>query len=435
MRQRGFVSFFLLVCLGALRVEAQTASTPAPAQVSSGSNRLAEPPGLVYKEAMHPLDVVRASFGNWSPSELTALNVAMRKAHEACDATSPEAYAGDDLCDLARLCALGQLWPQALDSARQCIVRGPEARRTHAYATEISAWAQMKNLKKAQETGLELLRVQPYDAEVAMTILGLKNALDVERNSGRTLELELAEQPVILTALTRHAVLTEEHGEALMSTGALYNSAAQLAFLQYYNQDRGSAAETLTSLDAAVGTTLNNEDAVIVERVHTQFHLLGTKLQELKLVRAFESPKARPEIHPEANKETILVLFPDWCASCRDQMKIVTEFNKLNAEQGIRAYGLVFHDDFGVKEDKPAALDWKDLEGTATLLVDPSTVRTLGATDYPLGVVVDHAGEIRFVGVMPDAAFSGDSSYIERVLLRVSASETTDSVRKTYGVK
>ena len=364
-----------------------------------------------------------------------ALNVAMRKAREACDAASPEAYAGDDLCDLARLCALGQRWPQALESARQCIARGPETRRSHAYAAEIAALAQTRQLNKAQETGLVLLRAQPYDAEVATTILGLKRALDVEMNLGRTLELELAEQPAIEKALARHAVLTEEHGETLMSMGALYSSAMQLAFLQYYNQDRGSAAETLKSLDAAVGNALNNEDAEIVAHMRTQFHLLGAKLPELKITHTFESGAAKPEIHPEANTETILVLFPDWCASCREQMKIVTEFSKLNAEQGILAYGLAFHDDFGVKEDKPATLDWSDLEGTATLLVDLSTVRSLGATEYPLGVVIDHEGEIRFVGVLPDAAFSGDNSYIERVLRRVTASEATDSVRKKWNVK
>jgi thiol-disulfide isomerase/thioredoxin len=394
------------------------------------STTLAEPPGLVYKEAMHPLDVVRASFDNWSPSELMALSVAMRKAHEACGAASPDAYAGDDLCDLARLCALGQLWPQALESARQCIARGPEARRSHAYAAEIAAMVQTKQLNKAQEAGLALLHAQPYDAEVAAAILGLKNALDVEMNSGRTLELELAEQPAIEKALARHAALTEEHGDALMGMGALYRSAMQLAFMYYYNQDRDSAAETLKRLDAAVGTALNSEDAEIVERSRTQFHLLGAKPPELKILRAFESTTAKPEIHPEAYNETILVLFPDWCASCREQMKVVTEFGKLNAEQGIRAYGLVFHDDFGVKEDKPATLDWKDLEGTATLLVDPSTARTLGATEYPLGVVIDHKGEIRFAGVLPDAAFSGAESYIERVLLRVATREVIDSARK-----
>jgi thiol-disulfide isomerase/thioredoxin len=289
---------------------------------------------------------------------------------------------------------------------------------------------QTKQLNKAQEAGLALLHAQPYDAEVAVAILGLKNALDVEMNSGRTLELELAEQPAIEKALARHAALTEEHGDALLSIGSLYRSALQLAFMHYYNQDRDSAAETLKRLDAAVGTALNSEDAEIVERTRTQFHLVGAKPPELKILRAFESTTAKPEIHPEANKETILVLFPDWCASCREQMKIVTEFNKLNAEQGIRAYGLVFHDDFGVKEDKPATLDWKDLEGTATLLVDPSTARTLGATEYPLGVVIDHQGEIRFVGVLPDAAFSGADSYIERVLLRVATREVTDPVLK-----
>ena len=95
MRQRGLMPFFFLACMGTMCGAAQTASAPAPMQAQSGANRLAEPPGLIYKEAMHPLDVVRTSFGNWSPSELMALSVAIRSARVACGSTSPEVYAGE----------------------------------------------------------------------------------------------------------------------------------------------------------------------------------------------------------------------------------------------------------------------------------------------------------------------------------------------------
>ena len=59
--------------------------TPVPAR---------EAPGAIYKDAMHPLDVVRASLGNWSEAELAALAVGMQRAREACDASSLYLYPG-----------------------------------------------------------------------------------------------------------------------------------------------------------------------------------------------------------------------------------------------------------------------------------------------------------------------------------------------------
>lgn len=430
-RSRRGWSFFLAVCgVFPVSLAAQSVPNTFAVQTPPAQSVLSEPPGLIYKEAMHPLEVVRASLGNWSASEIAALSVGMRKAREACGQTKPEFYAGDDLCDLARLCAMGQSWPGALDAARQCVERGPEARHSHAYATVAAAQVQMKNLREAQKTALEMLRVLPYDAEVASTLLNIKTVLEQDGNTGRTLELELAEQPAILAAIERHAVLTEAHGDALMSEAALYSSGMQLAFLQSYNFDKSSAEETVARLDKAIGGKLKAEDAATTERVRTAYKLLGAKLPKIKIRRALLSPSSKPQIDPNDGTATVLVLFPDWCASCREEMKTLTEFARLNAETPIRAYGLVFHDDFGVREEKPAEENWKDMEGTATLVVEAETARTFGATEYPLGVVVDHDGVVRFVGVLPDNAFSGDG-YIERILIRMSTNLTAEKIMKS----
>ena len=421
----------LLVIAGLLQVKlGAQAVQPSEARgaeiVPPGA--LPERPGVIYREAMHPLDMVRASFGNWSASELAALTVSMRKAREACEQAKIEVYAGDDLCDLARLCALGQSWPQAQGAAQQCILRGPEARRVHAYATIANAEVQMRRLPDAQKTVLTLLRVMPYDAEVASTVLNMKIQLEQDANIGRTLELELAEQPAILEAIKRHSVLTEEHGDALMSLGALYASAMHLAFLQDYNRDKSSAVATVASLDQAVATggSLGSEDAEIIERVRTQYRLLGAKLPAIEFKQALLSATSKPEIDPDFGAATVLVLFPDWCASCREQMKTVTEFSRVNADTPIRAYGLVFHDDFGVPEPKLVEPDWKDMDGTATLVVGSGTARSLGAMDFPFGVVLDHNGVVRFVGALPDNAFNGDG-YIELVLMRMAVNMATES--------
>jgi hypothetical protein len=62
----------------------------------------------------------------------------------------------------------------------------------------------------------------------------------------------------------------------------------------------------------------------------------------------------------------------------------------------------------------------KEMQGTATLLVPAETAADFAALDYPLGIVVDKAGLIRFIGVVPGDAFNGDG-YIEKVITRMMA--------------
>ena len=50
-----------------------TVQTTSPQNPASGR----EAPGAIYKDAMRPLEVVRASLGNWSDAELGALAVGM----------------------------------------------------------------------------------------------------------------------------------------------------------------------------------------------------------------------------------------------------------------------------------------------------------------------------------------------------------------------
>jgi hypothetical protein len=60
----------------------------------------------------------------------------------------------------------------------------------------------------------------------------------------------------------------------------------------------------------------------------------------------------------------------------------------------------------------------KDLLGTDVMEVSEGTARSFGTTDYPLGIVVDHTGVIRFIGVIPNDAFNGDG-YMEKVITRM----------------
>ena len=130
------------VCASPNRAPAQVSpSTSAPAVQPGAQPASAQPgapedagigtksPGDLYKEARHPLEVVRRSLDNWSDAELGALAVGMHKAGEDCAEAKPEDYKGDDLFDLARLCSFGQNWNGANTAAI-----GSPTKRTTSFA-------------------------------------------------------------------------------------------------------------------------------------------------------------------------------------------------------------------------------------------------------------------------------------------------------------
>jgi thiol-disulfide isomerase/thioredoxin len=150
--------------------------------------------------------------------------------------------------------------------------------------------------------------------------------------------------------------------------------------------------------------------------VTKQYGLLGARLPEIKVLRGLRTPTAKAQINPDWGYGTVLVLFPDWCVQCRKMMTTLTSFAAVNGGTSIHAYGLVYAEDGG--EPMPEK-EVKELRGTLTLEVSRETTRSFGAIDYPLGIVVDKAGLIRFIGVLPGGAFDG-GGFVEKLITRTA---------------
>jgi hypothetical protein len=401
--------------------QAAPSAPPAPSQQAPASVR--EAPGAIYKDAMHPLEVVRASLGNWSQAELGALAVGMRRAREACDAVKPDDYQGEDLYDLAHLCAFGQDWSPANDAALKYLASREEPHRTQAYAISVSALAHINAMDLALATTREMLRRQPYDAEVAYTVRYMKDTLEHAGNP-QALALAGEEHPLIVQALSQSSPLKAMHGDTTISTGALYASAMELPFLDRFAGNTEVASAAAAELDAALQklTVIPAEDQQEIDQLRTQYQLLGTHLPHLQLLRSLQSAGARPQIGPGFGEATVLVLFSDWCIECRELVKTMTRFATVNSDAPILAYALLYSED-----STPGAQDTgkllhaeneKQLAGTPTFEVPAQTALTFGVVDYPLGVVLDGSGTIRFIGVLPSDAFNGDG-YIAKVLERM----------------
>lgn len=393
----------------------------APAETARAA---VKSPNAIYKEAMHPLDVVRSSLDNWSDAELGALTVGMHRAQEACAQTRPENYTGDDLFDLARLCSFGQDWRRADTAALRYVESGAETHRAQAYALRLNALVHLESADLASRTAQEMLQKLPYDAEVAYALRYLEDYLDQAGNSVG-FRLAVIEHGYLVQALQQNGPLKATRGDAVIGMGALYEWGMRLAFLQRYVGDDDGAATTVAELDAALpkSSPLSAEDQQRIDAIASQYKLLGTRLPEVNVVQSLQSPTAKARIDPNFGTATVLVLFPDWCMQCRRMMKTLTEFAVVNHDTPIHAYGLMFSAN---PKTSPSTHpeNVKDVQGTATLVVPATTAQTFGGVEFPLGIVVDQDGLIRFIGTIPGDAFNGDG-YMEKAIIRMTTTAAT----------
>jgi hypothetical protein len=372
---------------------------------------------------MHPLAVVRASLDNWSEAERAALAVGMQRAREACDAAKPDEYQGEDLYDLAHLCAFGQNWSRANDAAQKYMASRAQAHETQAMAISVRALAHIGAIDLALATTFGLLQF-PYDADVASTVRYMKDTLEHAGNP-EALTLAREEHTAIVQALSQPGPLSAAGSDAAISTGALYASAMELAFLNRFAGNSEAAAAAAADANAALQklTAISAEDQQEIDQVRTQYHLLGTHLPNVHPTRTLQSASAKPRIDPNFGAATVLVLFSDWCIECRELVKTMTKFAAANSNAPIHVYGLLYSEDSPTGPQDAGkvrhAENEKRLAGTPTLEVPEHNAQTFGVVDYPLGVVLDRSGTIRFIGVLPSDAFE-EKGYISKVLERMS---------------
>lgn len=408
---------------------AQTAPAPqatTPPQQNPSAQPPADPvlppksPADLFKDAMHPLDAVRASLDNWSDAELGALAAGMRMAAQDCAQKKPDLYQGNDLYALARLCAFGQDWEGANAAALGYVASHEEEHQAQAYAISVSALVHMGATDLAVQTAHEMLSRLPYDAEVAYAMRDLKNDL-AQASNPDALALAELEHPLIVAALKQGVALKAAHGDAAMGVGVLYESAMQSAFLNRFSGNDAAAAGDAADVQAALPTSasLGAEDQQRREAVDIRYRLLGMHLAPVKVLRALESPAAKAQIDLSFASASVLVLFPDWCVACRKMMKTLTEFAVINRNTPLHAYGLVFADDSFVLGKAAHDENFKQLTGTQTLEVPDTAAQSFGATDYPLGIVLDNTRTIRFIGLLPSNAFNGDG-YISKVIVNMT---------------
>jgi hypothetical protein len=411
-----------LVAVSATALFAQTPPASAATEQSAPTTADAPKPhpADLYKQAMQPLDLVRSSLDNWSDTELGALAEGIRQARQECGQAKPEDYTGDDLYDLARLCALGQDWNTTLTIAQTYLASEEQAHRARTYAIAVNALIQTRSLQQAVEVTREMLHRLPFDAVVAESAGYLTTYLEHSLDPA-AVGLAKEQHSQLIDALGKGAPLLEINGNDAVNVGELYENAMELAFLERYANQDAAAAATAADVKSALAklTAISAEDLRLIQAVDTRYGLLGEQVPTIEVAKFMVATTTRAKILHDDQLATVYTLFPQWCPQCRKMMKQMTTLAHPPAGAKFLAYGLMIQSTRAPGEVVPAEDTFKDMQGTPTMLVPQATAATFGAIEFPLGVVADKTGKIRYIGTLTTNAFD-QRGFIEQVVNRSS---------------
>jgi hypothetical protein len=419
----------LALTLPALGQTPQPVAKPAP-QLS---------PKAAYDEAMHPLELTRRSFSNWSETEMGALTVSIGRAAKECGARDAKSFTGDALIDYAQLCALGQAWPAVVDAAKLYIAEDAPAKPQlgQAYAYLIHAELNLKDEPSAYAHSRTMLATQPYNTVTAETI-GLAMEYMQFVYTADAVALGALREPYVVAKIVETATPAKPDAvpakpDTAKETGQsqplheLYAAGLAFAALQQLGKSpEAEIAQTIADLDAALPATLAPDEALPIAASRRRYALLGKPLPKIVTSAYLSPPGILPQL-PSNNAITALLLFPDWCAQCVRMGSQFPETVFLVTRQESYLYGLLAET---VPPNPPHASDAKVpfapadasllLRETPTFVVAPATLAQFEANDFPFFILTDTQGIVRVLQPVNEDALTPGGA-IDSAIARVVA--------------
>lgn len=383
-------------------------------------------PGAALQQAMQPVELTRQSIANWSDIEQEALAVAVKQAADACAARNPKDYTGDSLIDLGRLCTLGLGWPNVIEAASRYLDQNgdmaPHAQ--DALASKINAELELKNEKAAAgDTGRMLAAGAYTSATAAATTEFIRYARLLY--TADAISVAEKREPLILNSLDTLSFPATDVSEVTLNAAAprlaqpapldaveLYREALVLAELYQLDGQPQAAGRVVKELDRAVPEQTTSDELASIREIRHRYDQIGAPLNITQTLLP-GSLVARAHI-AQRGTVTALLLFPDWCAQGARLAKQMPVGAFSVSDHRALMYGLLVRTaatmnmDSGVRESvsktfSPVnAMDY--LSGTQTFQASSALLDTFGTDEFPLLIVADATGIIRFIEVADETA-------------------------------
>jgi hypothetical protein len=450
--------------------------TPVASEVKS------EPqfsPQAAYDKAIRPLEITRRAVQNWSEIELSALKIARENAKTACAAFNPDQPVGEDLLALARLCAFAQLWQPVHQAAANYIAAAqnakPESSKASvdlatAYDYSVQASLNLKSTEDAILTCQTMLRAVPYDVFTSEATTSTIESIRFIQ-SDQALALLNQRQSILLSQIKAQGSPSANSPNSVAQLNldpplplhVLYADALALALLQQFSNQPKAAAGSYAELESALPGSISSEDAMYIGERRRQYLLLGAHLPTLNPMGWLVSPGAAapPNLNTWFANATVFLLFPDWCNQCVAMgYDSASKASELRDAYQVRFFPLIAQANPPEKHTQqppkkvplPASKPGNavqaqserlhvqqelaikstpdsTLEGTQTIVVPNETLDSFAATDFPLLIVTDRNGIIRWMQRASETAFSpgGDVQEVVKHILATWPPEASES--------
>ena len=403
-------------------------STEAPKQPVNQTEATASPaapatPSSAYEDAMRPVEITRKSISNWSPIEKAALLMAVNQAGPACDQFDLNAQSPQELLQLARLCSLGDRWTGVLTATTRYLKTATDDRHTtEVLAMQVDAKLRLKDETGAMKTTQDLIDRGGYDKFVAVATSEMIDNVKFVHHA-RALQVAQARQGLVLAriAALSHASAEDSTAQPDDAPGLadLYRAAMVLAKLQEAAGDEVAAKATMANLNSTLPEELSPSDRRFLAAEQRRFALLGSELPKIH-VRALTNPVSLAPTFPMQGAQTVLLLFPEWCAECaRLAANVPTDSFTVEGHQAAvfvmiardTSYSDVAKYDTADAKSAAASLAPADVSPDASpdanpvvslgkrpfYTVDAADLDTFSTRDYPIMVVTDANGIVRAI--------------------------------------
>lgn len=424
-------------------------------------------PQAAYEQATRPLEITRRAPQNWSEIELAALKTARANAKAACAARNPEQFSGKDLLALTRLCAFALEWGAVNQAASNYLAGFQSAHPSDpsaltdlamAFDYKVQACLNLQKQDEALTTAQTMLRTVPYDVYTSEATTSAIEAIRFTQMD-QALALLKQRQPIVLSFLkgpvtqpvTPESAAAAPSAPSALPAHVLYADALALPWLLQFANKPEEAAAAYAELQVALPHDLSSDEAMFVKEKQRQYQLLGAHLPMLKPMGSLLVPGAPApnNLNTFFANASVFLLFPDWCNQC-----VTLAFN--SAQKGrdmvsnyeVRLLSLIAQAEPPAKPAEAAVknvpLSQKAakaalaqsqslhvdqqltvrsspdslLEGTPTVVVPTATLSEFAADDFPLVVVTDRNGIVRWIQRASDNTFAGEGE-IDKIVQHV----------------
>lgn len=394
-------------------------SEPQTAPTSSEALYAALPPSALYEEIMRPFDATRADLNNWSQIEVDALTEVIKNAHAACARLEQTPREGEELYQLARICALGQAWPSTFSAATRYLRDDHAEHLVQGYSLAIQADMNMKDLPNVIEQLKEMSQRLPYSEAT---------------NGVYEYALMIVQFPQPSTAITIEQIRQAQLMDAVRGKNAtLHPGTAEAEVWQYlsllrFNESPETQIHDLQAeLDKAIAARqqpLLPIDAYAVAVARQRYNAIGEVLPSF-VVTDNTDPRKYKLVTPTA--ANLYMIFPSNCASCARIPEELADFGK-GLNQLARAWILVDNSSststtLHAQKEHPSQEAPSLLQ--RSLYTSTPILQTLGGDGIPFYVITDKENRIRFLATGTEAWLKPDGNHdilaqtlMERVINR-----------------